>query len=145
MFIFDCNYINLLFQSGRVIIRKFKRGYTQAVRLLFPEITFDTHSFHNGMHKTKTSTNTNTSREREINTNFYVTAYYEVENRRKFFEKYADKKGFDPLKPENWYIQSRKNMLAAQVCFFISYPPSPPLSPVPSSLSPPLPSPLLKY
>ena len=37
--------------------------------------------------------------------------------RRKFFETYARKKGFDPLIPENWYRQSRTEIRSAKVCF----------------------------
>jgi len=45
-----------------------------------------------------------------------------VEQRRNFFIDYAKSHGFEPLNPENWYIQSRKQILAtkagARVAFF---------------------------
>eukprot|EP00026_Physarum_polycephalum_P008136 Phypoly_transcript_08214.p1 GENE.Phypoly_transcript_08214~~Phypoly_transcript_08214.p1 ORF type:complete len:513 (-),score=83.64 Phypoly_transcript_08214:5-1384(-) len=34
------------------------------------------------------------------------------ENRRKFFEDYANANGFDPLDPENWYSQSSKQIFS---------------------------------
>ncbi len=36
-------------------------------------------------------------------------------DRRKFFEDYAKKRGFDPLTPENWYIESYRNVAAMKV------------------------------
>jgi hypothetical protein len=51
------------------------------------------------------------SAEFEIASNLWV----EVEKRRKFFENYAKRKGFDPLIPENWYVQSRKKITSTEV------------------------------
>lgn len=39
----------------------------------------------------------------------------QVENRKKFFENFAKKKGFDPLEPENWYSQPLSNFMAEKV------------------------------
>ena len=39
-------------------------------------------------------------------------------NRRRFFEGYAEQRGFDPLSPQNWYLQSKRDILATKV--FIS-------------------------
>jgi hypothetical protein len=45
-----------------------------------------------------------------------VEAMQNTKNRRNFFLKYAAEKGFDPLAPEDWYKQSRKNIVAVKVC-----------------------------
>lgn len=36
-------------------------------------------------------------------------------NRRNFFEEYAKKHCFDPLKPENWYHQTRAIIVQEEV------------------------------
>eukprot|EP00026_Physarum_polycephalum_P000846 Phypoly_transcript_00847.p1 GENE.Phypoly_transcript_00847~~Phypoly_transcript_00847.p1 ORF type:complete len:1309 (+),score=236.62 Phypoly_transcript_00847:226-3927(+) len=40
------------------------------------------------------------------------SAWLEPKYRRKFFEIYAKENSFDPLIPENWYMQSRRKILA---------------------------------
>ena len=35
--------------------------------------------------------------------------------RRRIFEHFAASAGFDPLSPENWYMQSTEQILAAEV------------------------------
>jgi hypothetical protein len=40
---------------------------------------------------------------------------YSAFHRKKFFEDYAAANEFDPLVPENWYSQSRQNILASKV------------------------------
>ena len=43
---------------------------------------------------------------------------YEVmENRRSFFDDYAKERGFDALKPEVWYSQSKDNIMLKKVLF----------------------------
>eukprot|EP00026_Physarum_polycephalum_P000503 Phypoly_transcript_00504.p2 GENE.Phypoly_transcript_00504~~Phypoly_transcript_00504.p2 ORF type:complete len:477 (+),score=71.61 Phypoly_transcript_00504:1867-3297(+) len=39
------------------------------------------------------------------------TLFFDMKNRRKFFEDFAREYKFDPLIPENWYQQSRKQIL----------------------------------
>jgi hypothetical protein len=39
-----------------------------------------------------------------------------AENRRAVFEEYALQKQFNPLNPENWYQQSRREIAQAPVC-----------------------------
>ena len=41
------------------------------------------------------------------------------ENRLKFFCKFAEKKGFDPYKPENWANVSKKDVVDNKVNHFI--------------------------
>ena len=41
------------------------------------------------------------------------------ENRLKFFCKFAEKKGFDPYKPENWANVSKKDVVDNEVNHFI--------------------------
>ena len=46
----------------------------------------------------------------------YPTASWnEVENRRKFFEKYAKANDFDFKIPENWYFQPTEKIMATKV------------------------------
>lgn len=35
--------------------------------------------------------------------------------RKAFFENYAKQKEFDPLNPENWYLQTYDNIMSARV------------------------------
>eukprot|EP00026_Physarum_polycephalum_P000178 Phypoly_transcript_00178.p1 GENE.Phypoly_transcript_00178~~Phypoly_transcript_00178.p1 ORF type:complete len:1068 (-),score=137.60 Phypoly_transcript_00178:3031-5769(-) len=42
----------------------------------------------------------------------WTSSWHEPKNRRQFFEDYAKKNGFDPLHPENWYLQSQDDILA---------------------------------
>ena len=60
-------------------------------------------------------------------------AWGDITNRRRFFEDYAAANKFDPLIPNNWYKQTRKNILLYKVCLSLSLP-----------LPIPLPLPLLK-
>lgn len=41
-----------------------------------------------------------------------------MENRRKCFEEYANERGFDPYIADNWYKQSRKDIVNFKVFFF---------------------------
>ena len=57
---------------------------------------------------------------------FFVDVWGDLGNQRKFFENYAETKGFDPLVPENWYLQSTEGISDVKVycclllllCFF---------------------------
>ena len=42
-------------------------------------------------------------------------------DRRRIFENYADVHGFDPLNPENWYLQPKERILSFKVCDSICY------------------------
>lgn len=45
-----------------------------------------------------------------------LVEYWEsIENRRNFFEDYAEKHAFDPLIASNWYSQSKENIMATKV------------------------------
>ena len=46
---------------------------------------------------------------------FGLDTKYSISSRKKFFEDYASTNGFDPLIPENWYSQSRQQILAFKV------------------------------
>lgn len=51
--------------------------------------------------------------------NVYVLASWsDIANRRQFFENFANTKNFDFEKADNWYIQSRKEIMAQKVCYF---------------------------
>jgi hypothetical protein len=39
----------------------------------------------------------------------------DIKKRRKFFEKYAKERGFDPNDPEKWYLQSKEEIVSAKV------------------------------
>ena len=45
----------------------------------------------------------------------YSALWDNVRNRRGFFEKYARIRKFDPLNPENWYLQSERKLMAVKV------------------------------
>ena len=45
--------------------------------------------------------------------NLLIDKWASVENRRTFFEKYAETCGFDPQIPTNWYRESRKGRILA--------------------------------
>ena len=53
-----------------------------------------------------------------INLILYL-AWYDIENRRRFFESYAESHGFDPEVPENWYSQPSKSFFAIKVAHLI--------------------------
>jgi len=53
--------------------------------------------------------------------NSQYTEMYYAANRRKFFETFADRNGFDPLNPDNWYQQTRKKILSSPVHPFPSH------------------------
>lgn len=38
-----------------------------------------------------------------------------TDKRRRFFERYAKKYKFDPLNPNNWYLQSRNKIEVCKV------------------------------
>ena len=40
---------------------------------------------------------------------------FQVRRHRKFFESFATTNGFDPLLPENWYLQSKANIMNSKV------------------------------
>jgi hypothetical protein len=44
-----------------------------------------------------------------------VVVWSKIENRRKFFESYAEKRGFDALIPDHWYLQSTTQIMAEKV------------------------------
>ena len=53
--------------------------------------------------------------------NKIIDFWHTKENRRKFFETYASARKFDPLNPENWYCQQRKEIHSVRVCFVLSF------------------------
>jgi hypothetical protein len=51
---------------------------------------------------------------------FYIVlasraSWEDISSRRELFVKYAKENGFDPLNPENWYLQPRKKILEIKV------------------------------
>ena len=41
--------------------------------------------------------------------------WHKIENRRRFFTTYAKLNSFDPLVPENWYLQPKDKILSDKV------------------------------
>eukprot|EP00026_Physarum_polycephalum_P001037 Phypoly_transcript_01038.p1 GENE.Phypoly_transcript_01038~~Phypoly_transcript_01038.p1 ORF type:complete len:1240 (+),score=185.34 Phypoly_transcript_01038:28-3720(+) len=78
----------LLDKKGKLLVLKFN-DYVNAIQFLFPEIKFEGNSS-------------------------LAPLWHNVENRRSFFEKYARKKRFDPLNPENWYLQSERKLFSVK-------------------------------
>lgn len=114
-FIFYCYFyvfiiILIVFtQSAKTILGKFKGGYYQALKHLFPEIKFNIKFLRRMRHN-----NNNNKRKKELNF-IYIAMWHNVENRRKFFEEYAQENGFDPLVPDEWYLQSRERIIEKKV------------------------------
>eukprot|EP00026_Physarum_polycephalum_P004726 Phypoly_transcript_04749.p1 GENE.Phypoly_transcript_04749~~Phypoly_transcript_04749.p1 ORF type:complete len:686 (+),score=82.56 Phypoly_transcript_04749:167-2059(+) len=50
-----------------------------------------------------------------------LAMWHKLENRRKFFEKFAHQNNFDPRKPDNWYIHSTKLLSAKGIIGVLSY------------------------
>jgi len=69
-------------KEARTILRYHSNSVPQALLDLFPNIGWDLS---------------------KLNLN---NRWGDVRSRRKFFKEYAKKNGFDPLVPENWYLQS---------------------------------------
>eukprot|EP00026_Physarum_polycephalum_P001768 Phypoly_transcript_01770.p1 GENE.Phypoly_transcript_01770~~Phypoly_transcript_01770.p1 ORF type:complete len:893 (+),score=154.72 Phypoly_transcript_01770:58-2736(+) len=67
--------------GGEQVIRNFKGSIFRALVDLFPEVHFDGNKF----------------------TNTPLKFWGNPSNRRKFLERFAEEKGFDPLLAENWY------------------------------------------
>eukprot|EP00026_Physarum_polycephalum_P005354 Phypoly_transcript_05386.p1 GENE.Phypoly_transcript_05386~~Phypoly_transcript_05386.p1 ORF type:complete len:586 (+),score=95.25 Phypoly_transcript_05386:3-1760(+) len=87
-------------KAGRTILEKFRGGYWQMLRSLFPEISFDFRKFDS------------------LPSGHWIG----IENRRKFFENFAADHGFDPHNPLDWYSQDKEKILlqkgAARVVFY---------------------------
>eukprot|EP00026_Physarum_polycephalum_P002048 Phypoly_transcript_02052.p1 GENE.Phypoly_transcript_02052~~Phypoly_transcript_02052.p1 ORF type:complete len:648 (+),score=89.30 Phypoly_transcript_02052:207-2150(+) len=71
--------------KGGTVLQKHS-GYANALQNLFPEVSYES--------------------------NFSSPSWGDISNRREFFEAYARANKFDPLIPDNWYKQSRKNVLS---------------------------------
>jgi hypothetical protein len=41
-----------------------------------------------------------------------ASSWKDIQTRRKFFEMYAKRNGFDPLNPENWYSQIQNKIIS---------------------------------
>jgi len=46
-----------------------------------------------------------------------VAPWKENKNRRLLFEDYAKQNGFDPLHPENWYLQPKHKVMAIKAIY----------------------------
>jgi hypothetical protein len=76
---------------------------------LFPEIGLKKSMFPN---KTSPNCMLSCSHILSFNSTLIIdTAWHAPGARRKFFESYAKRKGFDPLIPENWYNQAHIRLL----------------------------------
>eukprot|EP00026_Physarum_polycephalum_P001631 Phypoly_transcript_01633.p1 GENE.Phypoly_transcript_01633~~Phypoly_transcript_01633.p1 ORF type:complete len:1064 (+),score=132.57 Phypoly_transcript_01633:31-3192(+) len=75
--------------GSSVVLSYYNGSVVRALAALFPNLSFDKSKFH------------------------YPNQIWQQEgNRRKLFEQYALANNFDPLKPNNWYSQSRTNIIA---------------------------------
>ena len=52
------------------------------------------------------------------NVNFNIACGSEISSRRQLFEEYARANGFDALLPDNWYLQSREDIMLVKVYHF---------------------------
>jgi hypothetical protein len=78
-------------KGAKTVISHHKYKVSQALLDLFPNI---------GLDKSK-----------------FWFQWAKVENRRKFFENFANLSGFDPLIPNHWYKQSREKIMATKVSY----------------------------
>ena len=101
-------------QSGRKVLRKFNGNYFKMMQYVFPEVSFNVSGFRMplSLHPFLYSLSFH------ISLTFcclLIVFAADIENRREFFLRYARHAGFNPLVPENWYKQSKKSLLAAEV------------------------------
>eukprot|EP00026_Physarum_polycephalum_P001329 Phypoly_transcript_01330.p1 GENE.Phypoly_transcript_01330~~Phypoly_transcript_01330.p1 ORF type:complete len:878 (+),score=128.72 Phypoly_transcript_01330:456-3089(+) len=83
-------------KDGRAVLEKFKGGYAQALRYLFPDLKFDNNAFQR-------------------------VSWHKTENRRAFFEEYARRNKFDPQNANNWYSESKRLMFVRGALGVIQY------------------------
>jgi hypothetical protein len=96
----SCNYYRLIMtKKANSMIGKFKGDYFQILQRLFPEIGLDVNTFRQYIYLVR-------------------LGWQDVQSRRKFFEMYAKKHGFDPLNPENWYSLTYNKILSQLVFKF---------------------------
>ena len=50
-----------------------------------------------------------------VNSNALLASWQDLNNRRIFFEEYAQLNDFDPLNPNNWYLVPEANLIATKV------------------------------
>jgi hypothetical protein len=87
----------------------------QALVDIFPDIGLDRNEFYRGNTMGRCKKKGEGKKERRRNNYNLLGFYTDIGNQRKFFENYAKQHGFDPLKPENWYTQPRKNIMSTTV------------------------------
>jgi hypothetical protein len=49
----------------------------------------------------------------------FADTWCKQKNRRRFFENFAKTNGFDPLLPDNWYLQDSKKIMKIRVLNFL--------------------------
>ena len=103
-------------QSGSTVLQKFK-GYFNILQQAFPDVTFDSTAFIYCKSFSLFAFQC---------TDILLAPWRVITNRKRFFENYAKEHGFDPLVPENWYLQSRKRIanykvLLSAVPYFLCF------------------------
>ena len=53
--------------------------------------------------------------------NFLLAGWESASERRNFFENYAKRLEFDPLTPDNWYIQPKERIMSTEVLTMIFF------------------------
>ena len=122
--------ISFLLQGGRAVFYKLKGGYFQALTKLFPEVSFDESKFpsvprmcmlHPSIHPfihpfIYFIFDFDYDYDYDYDYDLIICLDWDnIENRRKFFEQYAQENAFDPLSAEHWYAQPRSKIAAVKV------------------------------
>eukprot|EP00026_Physarum_polycephalum_P003261 Phypoly_transcript_03271.p1 GENE.Phypoly_transcript_03271~~Phypoly_transcript_03271.p1 ORF type:complete len:688 (+),score=73.27 Phypoly_transcript_03271:396-2459(+) len=77
------------YKGGDYALKIFNSSLSTAIDQIFPEICIDKSRFKH----------------------VYQRYWFDIRNRRKFFESYAAKHNFDPLVPENWYSVLKESII----------------------------------
>ena len=101
-------------QGAHGVLAYHGHSLSRALLDLFPNIGLDKHKFH--VRKCTISSHHSRSLAHAITYSLAPVAWDLISNRRRFLEKYARDRGFDPLLPSGWYAQSCAQFTAIKVC-----------------------------
>ena len=133
------------YQGGSKVLSFHGNSIQRALHDLFPEIEFDKLRFSSHQSKFHLSFplfSLSLSLPLHLSSSFSPLVYFihvdlwsDTKNRRKFFENYAKDNKFDPLKADNWYLQSTFRIMSIKVPPSLSSSLHVPPSPLSLSLS----------
>lgn len=101
------------------MLNKFKGSYSNMIQSLFPDLKFDPASFLRCTHFYTFFSNLLLSYLFILLLfNSFAASWNTISNRRQFFENFAKMKNFDAEVADNWYSQSRKEIMNQKVLLF---------------------------